>query len=100
MYGASLIKKKKYWPKCAPGAVIDAHFEDKDVNHCEILEEPIDGFTFQVIYMKQPNCVIKIMYRWMALDNFEVGTNTARLYFGRPQDNQAFLLYAAVWDAL
>ena len=33
VYGASLIKKKKYWPKDVPGAAIDAHFEDKDVNH-------------------------------------------------------------------
>ena len=35
---ASLIKKKKYCPKGVPGAAIDAHFEDKDVNHCEMLE--------------------------------------------------------------
>ena len=38
VYGSSLIKKKKYRPKDVPGAVIDAHFEDKDVNHCEMLE--------------------------------------------------------------
>ena len=28
-YGASLIKKKKYWPKVVPGASIDAHFESR-----------------------------------------------------------------------
>ena len=92
MYRASLIKKKKYWPKCAPGAVIDAHFEDKDVNHCEILEEPIDGITFQVIYMKQPNYVMKIMYRWMALDDFEGGQTLQGLSCQQRQDNQNFLL--------
>ena len=37
VYGASLIKKKKYWPKGVPGAAIDAHFEYKDVNHCDML---------------------------------------------------------------
>ena len=36
-YGESLIKKNNCWPKGLPGAEIDAHFEDKDVNHCEML---------------------------------------------------------------
>ena len=26
VYGASLTKKKNYWPKSVPGAAIDAHF--------------------------------------------------------------------------
>ena len=38
VYGASMIKKKNYWPKGVPGAAIDIHFEDKGVNHCEILD--------------------------------------------------------------
>ena len=38
VYGASLIKKKIYCPKGDPGAAIDAHFEDKDVKHCDMLE--------------------------------------------------------------
>ena len=37
VYGASLIKKKNYWPKGVPGAAIYVHFEDNDVNHCEML---------------------------------------------------------------
>ena len=52
VYGASLIKKKHYWPKGMPCAAIDAHFEDKDLNHCEMLEASIDGLSFQVMYMK------------------------------------------------
>ena len=38
VYGASLIKNKKDWPKGVPGAAIDVNFEDKDVNHFEMLE--------------------------------------------------------------
>ena len=38
VYGASMIKKKHYWPKGVPGVAIDTHFEDKGVNHCEMLE--------------------------------------------------------------
>ena len=36
-YGASLIKKGKYWPKGVPGAVIGTYFEDTDMNRCEML---------------------------------------------------------------
>ena len=61
VYGASFIKKKNYWPKGVPGAAIDAHFEDKDENHCEILETSIDGFPFQIMCMKEPNYMMKIM---------------------------------------
>ena len=74
MYGASLIKKKNYCPKGVPGAAIDTYFEDKDVNHCEmLLESSIDGLPLQVMCMKEPNCVKKIMYKWMHLYNFEGG---------------------------
>ena len=77
--GESLIKKQKYCPKGVPGAAIDAHFEDKDVNHCEMLELSIDGLPFQVICMKKPNYVMKIMCKWMTLANFE-GGQTRRDY--------------------
>ena len=61
VYGASLIKKKNYWPKGVSGAAIGAHFEDKDVNHCEMLEASIGGLSFQVMYTKETNYVMKIM---------------------------------------
>ena len=52
VYGASLIKNKNYWLKSVPGAAVDAHFEDKGVNHCEMLEASIGGLPFQVMCMK------------------------------------------------
>ena len=76
-YRASLIKKKKYQPKGVSGAAIDVHFEDKDVNHCEILEASIDGLPFQVMFMKEPKYLMKIMCKWMTLEKFE-GVQTWR----------------------
>ena len=73
VYGESLITKKKYWTKGVSGAPIDAHFEDKDVNYCEMLEASIDGLHFQVMCMKEPNYVMKIMCKWITLDDFEGG---------------------------
>ena len=71
MYGESLIKKKKYWPKGVPGDAIDAHFEDKDVNHCEMLEASIYGLPLHVMWMKEPHYVMEIICKWMYLDDFE-----------------------------
>ena len=73
MYGTSLIRKKKYWPKGVPGAEMYTHFEDKDVNHCEMLEASIYGLHFQVMCMKELNYVMKMMCKWMTLDDFEGG---------------------------
>ena len=73
VYGASLIKKKNYCPKGVSGATIDAHFEDKDMNHCDMLEASIYGLTFQVMCIKEPKHVMKIMCKWMTLEKFEGG---------------------------
>ena len=79
MYGASLIKKNKYRPKGVPGAAIDAYFEEKDVNHYEMLEASIDGLPLQVMCTKEPNYEMKMMCKWMTLDYFE-GGQTRRDY--------------------
>ena len=54
-----------------PGADIDAAFEDKDVNHYEMLEASIDSLPFQVMCMKEPNYAMKIICKWITLDDFE-----------------------------
>ena len=74
-----MIKKKKDWPKVVPGAEIDAHFEDKDLYNCDMLEASIDGLSCQLMCMKEPNYVMKIMCKRMTLDNFE-GGQTRREY--------------------
>ena len=74
-----MIKKKHDWPKVVPGSAIDAHFEDKDVNHCEMLEASVDGLPFQVMCTKKLNYVMKIMCKCMTLDDFE-GRKTRKDY--------------------
>ena len=44
-----------------------------------MLEASIDDLTFQVMCMKELNYVMKIMCKWMTLDNFE-GGQTRRDY--------------------
>ena len=69
-----MITETKYCPKGVPGATIGAHFEDRGVNHCEMLEASTDGLPFQVMCMKEPNYGMKMMCKWMTLDDFEGGT--------------------------
>ena len=71
VYVSPLIKKEKYWPKGVLGAEIDANFEYKDVNHCDMLEASIDVLPLKEMCMKEPNYVMEIMCKWMTLDDFE-----------------------------
>ena len=71
--GALMIKMQGYWPKCVHGAAFNVHFKDEDVNHCDMIGTLIDDLPLQVMCMKEPNYVIKIMWKWMTLDKFEGG---------------------------
>ena len=78
MYGESLIKKQRYWPRNVPGDDIDKHFEGKEVIVVDCLETKIDeGKAFKIHCMKEPEYVMKMMALWMALNNLE-GANTKR----------------------
>jgi len=69
VYGAALIKKRRYWPKGVPGDAIDDHFQDKEVGDCAMLEAKTHaGDPFRIFCMKEPDYVMKIMSSWMTLD--------------------------------
>ena len=78
VYGAALIKKRRYWPKSVPGNEIDKHFEDKEVGYCSMLQTKTDeGKPFKIFCMKEPDYVMKVMASWMTLNNLE-GARTKR----------------------
>ena len=56
MYGASLIKKKKYWPKGVPGVAIDAHFEDKYLNHFIFLRHQLMSYLSKLFFERTKLC--------------------------------------------
>ena len=47
VYGQSLIKKQKYWPKGCPGAQIDSYMEGKPLGFVKTLRQDMGGDTFQ-----------------------------------------------------
>ena len=61
VYGQSLIKKRRYWPKSVPGDQIDAHFASKSLGEVETLKQTIDGKSFYVHCTKDDRYVTKLM---------------------------------------
>ena len=61
VYGHALIKKKKTWPKHIPGAMIDHHFETKDIGDVDSLKGLIGTTPFHVFCLKEPDFICKIM---------------------------------------
>ena len=52
VYGQSLMKKRKYWPKGCPGAQIDSYMEDKPLGFVKTLRQDMGGIHFNI------NCTI------------------------------------------
>ena len=86
VYAAALIKKRKYWPKGVLGDAIDKHFDDKDITHVDMLEaiteEGPEGKAFKIFCFKEPAYVMKIMAKWMTLEEW-YGADTRQEYKGR-----------------
>ena len=61
VYGQSLIKKRKYWPKGVPGDQIDAYFADKPLGSTKTLRQEIDGTKFNIHCTRDDQFVTKMM---------------------------------------
>ena len=61
MYAATLIKKRRYWPKYIPGDETIEHFKDKEVGHVDALKGTMDGVLFYVHAMKEPDYTMMLM---------------------------------------
>lgn len=61
IFSSALIKKRRYWPKYVDGDAFNAHFENKDVDSFDALKSKLDGETFYLYSMKEPDYVMKFM---------------------------------------
>jgi len=61
VYGQSLIKKRKYWPKGVPGNQIDRYFEGKPLGFTKTLRQDMDGIPFNVHCTRDDRFVTKMM---------------------------------------
>ena len=61
VYGQSLIKKRRYWPKNIPGDTINSYFSNKEIGSAKTFRQVFEGKPFLVHYHKDDRCVTKLM---------------------------------------
>ena len=61
VFAASLIKKRRYWPKYIKGDAIRHHFDSKEVGDADSWPGKFDNENFHVFAMKEPDYVMSLM---------------------------------------
>lgn len=61
VYGAALIKKRRYWPKYIKGDAIIDHFRTKEVGTADAWPGTLDNTPFHIFCMKEPDYVMSLM---------------------------------------
>jgi hypothetical protein len=73
VYSCALIKKRKYWPKGVPGEAMQAFFDvdGVDVGDCHAIQGVMEGTTYNLWGMKEPDYVMRMMATGGLLDTNE-----------------------------
>ena len=61
VFGQSLIKKRKYWPKGCPGNLIDEYMEGKALGFVKKILQDMDGILFSIHCTRDDRFVTKLM---------------------------------------
>ena len=61
LFGAAVIKNRRYWPANIKGDAIDTHFSSKEVVNVDAVKQVEDGVAYHVFFMKEPDYVMKLM---------------------------------------
>ena len=61
VYGQSLIKKRRYWPKNVPGEAISSYFANKELGSAKTFRQVFDGKPLLVHCHKDDRYVTKTM---------------------------------------
>lgn len=67
VFAAVLIKKRCYWPCYVLGDEICQHFDDKNVGKANAWSGKLDGQTFQIHCLKEPDYVMSLMTTYGSL---------------------------------
>jgi len=78
VFGQALIKKRRYWPKHVDGDAVARHFESKEVGDIDSWPGVMDGVSFHIFGMKEPDYIMSIMSTFGTLQR--VGEGKKRLY--------------------
>ena len=74
VYSCTLIKKWKYWPKGVPGEAMQSFFDvdGVDVGDCHVIQGVMEGTTYNLWGMKEPDFVMLTMVTGGLLDANEL----------------------------
>jgi Transposase IS4 len=73
VFGAAVIKKRRYWPKYIDGDALAAHFEDKNIGDVDCLSGTLRSVPFGVYCMKESKYVMSLMSTYGTLEEIEDG---------------------------
>uniref|UniRef100_A0A7S4KC53 PiggyBac transposable element-derived protein domain-containing protein n=1 Tax=Odontella aurita TaxID=265563 RepID=A0A7S4KC53_9STRA len=93
VYGDTLAKKRRYWPKRVPSGDIAAHFSSKEVGEMESLRTQVDGKTMWVHCMKEADYVTKIVSNHGTLMEVENATTFRRCKGADGKDASKYFAY-------
>ena len=100
VFAGALIKKRRYWPKGVPGALIDEQFENMEVGDFDmVMAATEEGEPLGIFCFKEPDYVMKIMASWMTMDELE-GENTKRVYKGANGKTMSVLCRMLVYQSI
>ena len=68
LFGAALIRKRRYWPENIKGDAIDAHFALKEVGNDDAVKKVEDRLDYHVFCMKETDYVMKLMTKYGLFD--------------------------------
>ena len=68
VYSCALIKKRKFWPKGVPGEAMQSHFDGMNVGDCDAIQGVMEGTTYNLWGMKEPDYVMRMMATGGPLD--------------------------------
>ena len=78
VFGAALIKKRRYWPKYIKGDEIKKHFDDKDVGYVDATKGSLDGVNVEIHCLKEPDYGMMLVTSYRTLER--VGDEKKRIW--------------------
>ena len=94
VFAAALIKKRRYWPRYVRGDEIREHFDSKAVGDADAWRGTLDGHSFEIHAMKEPDYVMSLMTTYGTLSregckqtSRKVGTETVHFSFPEVVNN-------------
>ena len=79
VFAASVIKKRRYWPKYIDGDAINFHFENNDIGSVDCLSGTLNNVPFGVYCMKESKYVMSLMSTYGTLEEIADGATIRRI---------------------